>query len=371
MIGGPRRLQNLVQTQEIFEMQITRAVLDEAATKGLLQKEQSAVLWDFLAERERETPSFKPAHILYYLGGMTAIGAMTLFMNLGWERFGGMGLLLISTCYCVSALALTEFLLGRKHLALPAGITAALAVVLVPMAVYGAQHLLGFWPEDGSTKWVYRDYHTRIDWRWIVMELATLAASAVALWRYRLPFLVLPVAVTLWYMSMDLVPFLFGGDTSQFFSERGKIVSTGFGISMVLVALSVDIRSRQSKDFAFWLYIFGVLTFWGGLTSMESNSEVSKFLYCCINLLLIAVGTALSRRVFAVFGGFGVAVYLGHLSHTVFEDSMLFPVALTAIGLSVVAAGVSWQRHEAALGAWLRSLLPIPVRELVEHRASH
>lgn len=140
---------------------------------------------------------------------------------------------------------------------------------------------------------------------------------------------------------------------------------------MTLVAFWIDVRSRQSKDFAFWLYVFGVLTFWGGLTSMDSNNELSKFLYCCINLLLIAVGAALSRRVFAIFGGVGVAVYLGHLSHTVFKDSMLFPIALTAIGLSVIAAGIFWQRHEASIGSWLRSFLPGPVRELVEQRASH
>jgi hypothetical protein len=352
-------------------MQITRAALQEATSLGLLSEAQNVTLWSFLAERERETPSFKPAHILYYLGGLIAIGAMTLFMTLGWERFGGTGLLVIAVCYSGIALVLTEYLLGKKHLALPAGITAALAVVLVPLAVYGAQHALGLWPSDGSTKFAYRDFHTRIDWRWLLMEFATLAAAAIALWRYRLPFLVMPLAVTLWYMSMDLAPFLFGGDAMNFFSDRGKLVSTLFGLAMILVAFWVDVRSRQQRDFAFWLYVFGVLTFWGGLTSMDSNSELGKFLYFCINLLLIATGATLSRRVFAIFGGLGVAFYLGHLSHTVFKDSMLFPVALTAIGLMVVAAGVLWQRREATIGIWLRSFLPGPVRELVEHRAGH
>jgi hypothetical protein len=351
-------------------MQITRAALDAAAAKGLIGPDQSAALWAFLAEREQETPSFKPAHILYYLGGMIAIGAMTLFMTLGWERFGGTGLLFISSCYCVMAIGLTEVLLGKKQLALPAGITAALAVVMVPLAVYGAQHAMGFWPEDGSDKLAYRDYHTRIDWRWLMMEFATLAAGAMAVWRYRLPFLLMPVAVTLWYMSMDLVPFLFGGDSSSFFSDQGKVISTCFGLVMTLVAFWVDIRSRPPKDFAFWLYLFGVLTFWGGLTAMDSGSELGKFIYLCINLLLIAIGAALSRRVFAVFGGFGVAAYLGYLSYNVFRDSLLFPVALTAIGLAVIAAGVFWQRREAAIGDWLRSFLPQQLRQLVEHRAS-
>ena len=67
----------------------------------------------------------------------------------------------------------------------------------------------------------------------------------------------------------------------------------------------------------------------------------------------------------------GVAFYLGHLSHSVFKDSMLFPVVLTVIGLAVIAAGFYWQRHETAIGAWLRSCLPAQVRDLMEHRASH
>lgn len=351
-------------------MHITPALLDEAASRGILQKDQSQALWRFLADRERETPGFKPAHVLYYLGGMIAIGAMTLFMNLGWERFGGAGLLAISAAYGAIAIALTEFLLRQKHLALPAGICAVLAVVMVPLAVYAAQHMLGLWPADGASNLAYRDYHTRIDWRWLLMELATLAAAAVALWRYPLPFLVLPVAVTLWYLSMDIAPFLLGGDATQFFSDLGKRVSTGVGLAMMLLALLVDLRSRPPKDFAFWLYLFGVLAFWGGLTSMDSNSEVGKLVYCSINLGLIAIGTALSRRVFAVFGGLGVALYLGHLSHAVFKDSMLFPVALTAIGLAVVAAGVAWQRHESSWGRRLRAWLPASIRELVERRGT-
>ncbi len=65
---------------------------------------------------------------------------------------------------------------------------------------------LGFWAEGR----VYRDYHTLVDWRWMLMELATLATGAALLWRYRLPFMVMPLALTFWYMSMDLTPFLFG-----------------------------------------------------------------------------------------------------------------------------------------------------------------
>lgn len=349
-------------------MKLTRAMLDEAAGKGLLDEGQAGRLWQFLAEREQHTPGFKPAHILYYLGGMVAIGAMSLFMTEGWESFGGSGLLFISLCYMVAAIGAVEVLRARG-LQLPAGVLAALAVVLVPLAVYGLQHVLGLWPGTHE-EWGYRDYHRYIDWRWVLMELATLAAGAAVLWRYRMPFTVMPVAVTLWYMSMDVTTMLLGGSSYQFFSHEGKVISAVFGVAMTLIALWVDLRNRSDKDFAFWLYIWGVLTFWGGLSAIDSGSELGKLVYCLVNLLMIGIGAALSRRVFAVFGALGVAGYLGHLSHSVFRDSLLFPLALTAIGIAIIAAGVFWQRHEAAIGASLRQWLPEQLRMLVLRRAA-
>jgi len=341
-------------------MKIDLNDLQTAVQKGLLSDAQAERLWTFLAERQQDTPSFNFTHILYYLGGLIAIGAMTLFMTLGWERFGGWGIFFIALAYTGVGLWLTNYFLYQKQLKIPAGITAAFVVALTPLAVYGLQAALGFWAEGH----VYRDYHTIIDWRWLLMELATLAVGAVMLWRYRLPFLVMPVAVTLWYMSMDLAPFLFGGADPDW--ELRKFVSLWFGLLMILLAFWVDIRSRHDQDYAFWLYLFGVIAFWGGLSLMKSDSELSKFLYFCINLLLIVIGAVLSRRVFAVFGGLGCAGYLGYLAYDVFKDNLLFPFVLTLIGLGVIYLGILWQRHEAQLSARLRGWLPMALRELIE-----
>lgn len=346
-----------------MRMEIDRASLNDAAAQGVLSEAQAERLWQFLGERRQAAPGFRFAHILYYLGGLIAIGAMSLFMTLGWMSFGGWGLLAIALAYAAVGLGLTEALLARG-LPLPAGISAAFVLALTPLAVYGLQNGLGWWVE-GRT---YRDYHTDVDWRWIWMELATLAAGVALLARYRLPFLVLPVAVTLWYMSMDLTPLVAGADAAWTWELRQR-VSLWFGLAMVLVAFRVDVRSRRGPDFAFWLYLFGALAFWGGLSLQRSDSELGKFLYLCVNLLMIAVGCALGRRVFAVLGGLGVAGYLGYLAYDVFRDSLLFPFALTLIGGAVVYAGIVWQRHEDAIGARLRAMLPLPVRTLLEGRA--
>lgn len=342
-------------------MELNRRDLEAATAAGLLNTAQAESLWQFMQERRRDQPGFHFTHILYYLGGLIGIGAMTLFMNLGWERFGGWGLLAIAVAYAVAGLALTRYFLRRNY-AIPAGLCGAFVVALTPLAVYGLQAGLGYWNDVHP----YRDYHLLIDWRWLLMELATLASGAVLLWRYRLPFMVMPVAVTLWYMSMDLTPFLFG-DKDYAWSYR-KLVSLWFGLLMALLAFWVDMRNRSDRDYAFWLYLFGVLAFWGGLSMMDSDSELNKFIYCCINLLMILIGAMLSRRVFVVFGGLGCAGYLAHLAHSVFKDSMLFPFALTLIGLGVIYLGIVWQRHEAELGARLRRMLPVALAELIERR---
>jgi hypothetical protein len=201
-----------------------------------------------------------------------------------------------------------------------------------------------------------------------MMELGTLAIGAILLWRYRFPFMLMPIAVTLWYMSMDLVPFLIG-DNRPYNWELYKVVSLYFGLAMTLFAFWVDLRSRASRDYAFWLYLFGVLTFWSGLSLMDSNSELSKLAFCGINVLLILIGAVLGRRVFGVFGGLGVAFYLVHLSRKVFQDSLLFPFALSLIGLAIIWLGVLWQRHEAQWSSGLRAYLPAAFRELLEARA--
>src|SRR6185436_421497 len=107
-------------------MRLTRPLLDEAVAARALSGDQAAALWAFLERREGDTPSFKPAHILYYLGGLVAVAAV----------------------YAVAMLALTEAFLARPGLAIPAGIAATLAVVMVPLGVYGATQMLDLWTES-------------------------------------------------------------------------------------------------------------------------------------------------------------------------------------------------------------------------------
>ena len=129
-------------------------------------------------------------------------------------------------------------------------------------------------------------------------------------------------------------------------------------------AYLVDIRiRRRDGDFAFWLYLFGLMAFWFGITFMGNGSEFQKFIYCLINLGLMLLSVILGRKVFMVFGAIGVFGYLSHLAYSVFEDSLLFPFALTALGILIIYLGVLYQRQSRNLERLFEGLLPQGVRQ--------
>lgn len=358
-------------------MTIKREDLQAAADAGVLNPSEIDGLLAFLAQRFAKSPQrsearFTGTHVLYYLGGMLAIGAASLFTTLAVEALGMGALLVLSVLYALAAIGIAAKL--EKHgFGIPAGIFATLAIALVPLAVFALQHVLGFWA-DGPHAEHYRDYHRYIDWRWLLMELATLAAGTVLLWRFRHPFLMMPIAVTLWYMGMDIVPamILQGGGGGDWFGgaawQLRKRITLVFGIVMLMGAFFVDLRSRHDKDYAYWLYLFGLLTFWGALSMMGTGKLSGKLFYLAINFMLVFTGAVLGRRVFAVFGGIGIAMVLGDLSWNLFKDSFAFVVVLTLLGFSLIGTGLWWSRHEAQLSARFRAVLPADLRELLENR---
>lgn len=342
-------------------MNLTRDNLNKAVAAKILSAQQAANLIEFIKNLPDQAPGFNLTNVLYYFGGLIAIGAMTLFMNLGWELYGGWGIFFLCACYAILGLALSQQF-AQKGLRIPAGICATFVICLTPLGIYGLQNALGWWPDNQV---FFEQYNYYINWNWLLMELGTLFVGLILAWIYRYPFMVMPIAVTLWYMSMDVAAMITAEHHSY---ELSAMVSMYFGLLTVLLAFWVDVRSSKTADYAFWLYIFGVMAFWGGLTSQHSDSELSKFLYFCINIGMILTGVLLNRKVFVVFGALGCCFYIGYLAFQVFKDSYLFPVVLSAIGLAVIYLGILWQKHEARLTASMRSILPTPLRDLLYAR---
>ncbi|NBV22068.1 MAG: DUF2157 domain-containing protein [Proteobacteria bacterium] len=339
-------------------MKISKSDLEWAAGQGVLSPEQAAELWKRLEERHAQQPHFSADHVAYYFGAMIVISAMGWFMTLAWETLGGLGIAVIAALYALCFTLAGKTLWRQTGLQIPGGLLFTIAVCMTPLIVYGLEKAVGFWPQDTPSS--FRDYHVYVKGSWIMMELATVLVAVVFLRFFPFPFLTAPIAFSLWYLSMDLTPILFG--VQDFSWDERKWVSVWFGLVMLLAAFLAD--RRTGADYSFWGYLFGLLAFWGGLSLMDDGSEWGKFCYGLINVGLMVVSVLLERRVFIVFGALGFFGYLGHLSYHVFENSLFFPFALTILGVGVIVFGIQFQKHGERIQQALLARLP---RGFVRH----
>jgi hypothetical protein len=349
-------------------MQFSEHDLRAAVTAGVLDANNLSRLLDFLTTRRLSVPSvaaspapqFDLAHLLWYAGALIVMGAMGLLSTLAFTSMGGWALTATAVVYAFLFTIAGHHLWYGRDLRIPGGLLIAIAVSMAPLAVYGIQEANDLWGQFGRPGTVH-DFYVWIKGSWVFMEIAAIVAGLIALRYYRFPFIVMIIAFALWFMSMDLTPWIFG--RAEFTWDERREVSVWFGLAVLIVAWAIDRRPRGG-DFAFWLHLFGMMAFWGGLSLKSSDSEIAKALYCLLNVGLVLLSVVLRRRVYAVFGTFGVAGYLGYLSHSVFKDSMLFPFALSGIGVLVIAAGLYYHKNQAVIAAWLDRYLPEVVTAL-------
>ncbi len=339
--------------------------LRAAAAAGAISSEQLQALQAFLATRQQPAPpargpAFDIVHLLWYAGALVVIGAMGLFSTLAFSAMGGQALTVTALVYAALFGWAGHYLWHDKGLPTPGGLLIAIAVSMAPLAIYGVQDAYGLWSQFGKPGTVH-DFYVWIKGSWIFMEIATIAAALIALRFYRFPFIVLLMAVALWFMSMDIVPWITGAKLGDW--DTSRRVSVWFGLGILVAAVIVNLSQRRG-DFAFWLYLFGVLTFWGGITASSGGSNFDKALYCAMNAGFLVLAVALGRRVFAVFGTIGIAIYLGDLASKLFADSLLFPFALSLIGVGIIALGLYYHRHQAAIGGFIEARLPEPLKRL-------
>jgi len=229
-------------------MEVSQADLEAAVAVGVLPAEQLAPLLGFLEGRRAATaasappPRFDLSHVLWYAGALIVMSAMGLFSTLAFSAMGGTALTVTAVIYAGAFVAAGQYLWRTKNLRVPAGLLITIAVSMMPLAVYGIQSQCKLWGEDDPGS--YQDFFNWSENSWIYMEVATIAAAGVALWRYKFPFLVFVVAVMLWFMSMDVGAF-FNGDASLAADgslNTDQVISEVFGLAMMGAAWAIDRR---------------------------------------------------------------------------------------------------------------------------------
>jgi hypothetical protein len=308
-----------------------------------------------LASETENAPSFEPAHVSYYLGALLIIGAMGWFITNAWDRLSGFTITAIAMAYGALFGAVGVRLFRRAATKIPGGLLVAVAVCMTPLAVYGLERAFGWWPasDPGS----YTHFHPLINGSWVMMECATILVAGIALKFVKFSFITAPAAYALWYLSMDGTAYIFG---KQWSFHQECWISVFFGLVMLIAAYLME--GRYESDFSFWFYLFGLLTFTGGLTLLGDGDQFGKAIYCLIHLLMMALAIILQRRAFLIFGAIGVFIYLMGEAEGFFRNSFGFTLALTCIGIFFIAAGIAYKRNEAVLEAKFSPLIPSRIR---------
>src|SRR5215467_6186257 len=221
--------------------------LRAAVTAGALDANSLSRLLDFLATRRSSVPAVAAApaphfdlpHLLWYAGALIVISAMGLFSTLAFSSMGGGALTATAIVYAILFTIAGHHLWYVRDLRIPGGLLIAIAVSMAPLAVYGIQEAYGMWGQFGRPGTVH-DFYVWIKGSWVFMELAAIVAAVIALRFYPFPFIVMIIAFALWFMSMDLTPWIFG--RAQFTWDERRMVSLWFGLVVLVVAWIVDRR---------------------------------------------------------------------------------------------------------------------------------
>lgn len=340
-------------------MALGRDELDRAVEDGLLTRAQADALW--ARADDREPPSKRaaaPDHLRAALAvgaGLVAAGVGAWLLVLASEQLGGAGAAAVALAEAV-ALAVGARLLERRGLPGPGGVLAGLAVALVPVAVRGVQAYLGLVGGAVAPPATLGEFLAGPDFP---PALAGVLAAILALRLFEGPVLAAVAVAALWGAAMVAAPVVFG--PAPLPGQRA-LLSAVVGLAAFACGVAVDGRTR--RDHAYWLYLAGLVAFWGGLTTHHAASGASLLLGAVVNVALVFTSIALRRRVFAVFGGIGVAGVLGHCADLWLADPVV-PFAFAAIAAGVVAAAVAYDRLAPLWERALPPRLPATIRRML------
>lgn len=189
-------------------------------------------------------------------------------------------------------------------------------------------------------------------WHVFVPVLSSLAVLILAAWRFRIPFLMLPIGVV-FTLAVNL-PVLWGS-----YSAPSLLILGACGLALLATALRFDFkdpeRVRASSDFAFWCYVLGsplaihslFLTLIGTDILSRDESAVGVGLLAlmvvlitfitCLSLLINRRALILSTLVYFTFS-------VGYVLQKALGAEMAITFSMLVVGLYIVCLGTIWKR---------------------------
>ena len=341
---------------------ITESDIKGLLEAGIINEATADDMRVYGAAVDADRPRFDFINAAYYFGALVVMLAFTWLLFDWYARYGGIALMALASSYAILFLLGGDWLWKQPGLRIPGGLLFTLAVCMVPIGVLGFQDYMGWFPvgnafeiEDDAERLIFQ---SREQTQYARIAAATLLAGLGAITLRRFAFMSVPPILGFTACWMLVVEILNGGDAG------GRVMNTQLMLAGFLVmAVGFVVDRRTKEDFAFWLYGLGLAHFWFGMigrlfSAPGEPGELAWGIFAFVSLLLFDISILLQRKVFMVGGAVGIMAYFGHLGFETFEDVLLFPFALTFVGLAIMGAAVLYRKNEEKLEQLVMSLLP-------------
>ncbi|MCR5290763.1 MAG: hypothetical protein K6E51_12290 [Treponema sp.] len=328
-------------------MKYTDKDLDLAVKNNIFTQEQKDNFITFIKEQDTESNPLQK--FLFYTGSLIIISGMTWLLGTCWADMDYAALLTISMVYFVVFTLAGIGVTQKLKITLGGNLLFCIAIAVVPMIVYSILNLSDVWSGDK-----YGDFYIWIRGKWIVLELSTIAVALLFLIKVRFHFIVFLISFCLWYLSMDIVPVIYRENWISWF-QRAHI-SKIFGTLMI--ATGYILHLKKKRDFAFWLYLFGLFTLTFGFSFFYNADSSGFFILLLIHIVMCFVSLFLEEPVFMVFGAIGIGEFLSRMAYELFKGSKLFPFALTIIGALIITVGIIYQKNRSNIQNAISKLIP-------------
>lgn len=329
---------------------ITHAALQRAMERGVISQTQLDALLS--ASRDVQSPpppepieapeAFNAITVAYYIGAFVVLFGFGWFLLDRWRALGPSGFLLVTLVYGGLFLG-TAFYLRRHGYSFAAAVATLLAVGMTPLITWSVLKLTGAWPEQirNRCEWV-APWVLGCRGKWMIIELTTILASLVALRTVRYALLMKPIAVALVILCVHLTESLFGYVFDS--NAAGWAIVASASVIMVLGYL-VDLQNDTEQDYAFWLYLPGLVAASVGMVLVWSFDRSLRHALVVIAIVTMAIAVYMRRRTFLAFGAAWFIWYLAFIAFDVFRNVVALPIVLATMGLLVILGAVWLQRN--------------------------
>lgn len=337
-------------------------LLDDALARGVISPEQFKQMSAMIDNDVNRNPDERFRIVSGFSEVFICIGLLLLFASMsGIFHLSIKNAAVVACLMAGSAWLSACYFVARKRFLLPS----IFSCLYAASALGGALWLM---QSSSGDAYFFRDMSARSLWSNLLPLGASFTLLVTAAWRFRIPFLMLPIGIL--FTGMVL---LVGQSVGNSVSYRLILIFCGMLIlgTAIYFDLKDPHRVRRASDFAFWSYMIGSpLTIHPIFITFLVNVRVGGISLAIFLIVFSAVVTIaalmINRRALVlstlIYLAGSLAYLTGQLAGS--RSALIVLLPLFIIGFYVVCLGTHWKRarnklmHSLTWRPWFSKLPP-------------